>query len=284
MNVGVFGLGIIGAAWADNLVADGHTVRGWNRTTRSQPYYTPDARAAASASDLLILVVADPAAVSQVLDLIGPALRPGQIVVQSSTIDAASSRAFAARVEAAGAAFLEAPFTGSKPAAAARKTVFYTGGDPAVLERARPVLAPLSRAILHIGPVGSASEVKLALNINIALVAEALCESLAFARAGGISADTFFQALRLNAAWSGLTELKEPKLKEGDYAPQFSVKHMAKDLRLARASAPAQALPQMDGLLALYAEGLNRGWAEDDFIGLERLLQPGRQPGGKPGA
>lgn len=273
MNVGVFGLGIIGAAWAANLVADRHVVRGWNRTPRDLHYYTPDAQAAAAASDLIIIVVADPAAVQAVLDQILPALRPGQIVVQCSTIDAASSVEFARQVEATGASFLEAPFTGSKPAAENRKTVFYTGGDPAVLERARPVLAPLSRAILHLGPVGSASTVKLALNINIALAAQALCEALAFARAGGINDTEFFNALRLNAAWSGLAELKEPKLKAADYAPQFSIKHMAKDLKLARASAPKQVMPQLDNQLSLYAQALALGWAEEDFIGLARLLK-----------
>ena len=274
MNIGVFGLGIIGSVWANNLHRDGDTVFGWNRTPKpALPFFTPDACKAATQSDLIIIVVADPPAVQQVLDQIRPALRSGQIVVQSSTISPAATRRFAAQVQASGAAFLEAPFTGSKPAAEQRQTVFYTGGDPQVLERARPVLARLSRAIEHIGPLGSASALKLAMNINIAMIAEALCESLAYARAAGIADERYFSTLKLNVGQSGLAALKEPKLRVADFAPQFSLKHMAKDIRLTLDSSGDLALPQTQAVMKLYEAGLARGWGDDDFIGLLRLLK-----------
>lgn len=275
MNISVFGLGIIGSIWAGNLRRDGDDVRGWNRTPKPEfPFYTPDARAAAAHADLLIIVVADPPAVQDVLDQIKPALRPGQIVVQSSTISPEASRRFAAQVEATGAAFLEVPFTGSKPAAEQRKIVFFVGGDTAVLERARPVLARLAGAIEYVGPIGSASAIKLAFNLNIALIGEALAESLTFARAAGISDDRYFSALKLNVSRSGLAELKEPKLRAGDYAPQFSLKHMGKDLRLALETAGGTVpLPQTQSLAKLYQAGIERGWGDDDFIGLIRLVQ-----------
>lgn len=273
MNIGVFGLGIIGRVWATNLQSDGAIVRGWNRTPKpALPFYTGDARAAAAHAEFLFIVVADPPAVQQVLDLILPVLRPGQIVVQSSTISPAATRRFAELVQTTGAAFLEAPFTGSKPAAEQRQTVYYIGGEPQVLERARPVLTRLSRAIEYIGPLGSASALKLAMNLNLALMAEALGESLTFARAAEISDDCFFKALKLNVGQSGLATLKEPKLRTGDWAPQFSLKHMGKDLRLALESADQQPLPQLRALAKLYETGLTRGWGEDDFSSLLRLL------------
>jgi 3-hydroxyisobutyrate dehydrogenase-like beta-hydroxyacid dehydrogenase len=276
MNISIFGLGIIGRVWAGNLHKDGNRVAGWNRTPRPElPFYTADARAAAAQAEVLIVVVADPPAVQQVLDQIRPALRAGQIVVQSSTISPNATREFARQVEATGAVYLEAPFTGSKPAAEQRQTVFYVGGDPAVLERARPVLARLSRAIEFIGPVGSASALKLAMNLNIAQIAEALCESLAYARAAGISDDRYFSALKLNVGHSGLADLKEPKLRVADYRPQFSIKHMAKDLRLALESAGPLDLPQLRTVSGLYQAALARGWGDDDFIGLNRLVGQG---------
>ena len=272
MKISVFGLGIIGRVWAENLHHDGDTVRGWNRTAKpALPFYTDDARAAAQ-SDLLIIVVADPPAVQQVLDQILPVLRAGQIVMQSSTISPAATLRFAAQVQATGAVFLEAPFTGSKPAAEQRQMVYYIGGDPQVLERVRPVLSRLSRAIEYIGPVGSASALKLAMNLNIALIAEALSESLAFARAAGIADDRYFSALKLNVAQSGLATLKESKLRAADWAPQFSLKHMAKDLRLALEATGDRPLPQLQALVKLYEAGLKRGWGDDDFISLTRLL------------
>lgn len=272
MNVAIFGLGIIGAAWADNLHADGLTVHRWNRTPRAVPGFTPDARAAAAAADLLIVCVADPAAVQGVLDLILPALRPGQILVQTSTVSREATLAFAEQVRATGADFLECPFTGSKPAAVNRQTVFFAGGDPAVLERARPVLARLSKTIERIGDLGSASSLKLAFNMNIALMMEALCESLAFARAAGIADDLYFRMFAQTLAHSKLVELKQPKLMSGDFAPQFSVKHMAKDMRLALGSAAGLNLPQTAGLSKLYEQGLAAGLGEEDFISLIRLV------------
>lgn len=271
MNISVFGLGIIGEIWARNLAADGHQVRGWNRSPKQLPFYTGDARAAAAPAEALLIVVADPPAVRNVLDQIAPALRAGQIVIQSSTISPAATREFARRVRATGASFLEAPFTGSRIAAQQRQTVFFIGDDGNDLARARPVLERLGARIFPVGPVGSASALKLALNVNNAGLAQALCESLVLARAAGIADDTFFEALKLGVGRSGLSDLKEPKLRTGDFSPQFSVKHMAKDLRLALEMAGDLSLPETRAVLGIYEAGLQRGWADDDFIGLIRL-------------
>jgi len=278
MRVAVLGLGIIGAAWARNLIADGLEVRTWNRTPKDFPGVSESAADAARDADFIILVVADPPAVAAVLEQILPVLRAGQVVLQASTISAAHTHEFAKQVEATGAAFLETPFTGSKPAAEQRKTVFYTGGDEAVLEQARPLLERLSARILHIGALGAASTVKLALNVNAAAVAQALCESLSMCRADGIADDVYFAALKLNGSHSALADLKEPKLRTGDFVAQFSIKHMLKDLRLAAetASGAGVVLPQNDHLVSLYETAANRGWTEEDYIALVRLTaQPG---------
>ena len=274
MKTAILGLGIIGSIWARNLQADGEEVRVWNRTPKGFPGFCPDAADAVSGADYIILVVADPPAVASVLDMIVPVLKAGQMVIQSSTISARWSKDFAGRVTEKGARYLEAPFTGSKPAAEQRKTVFYIGGEPADLEHARPLLTLLSSAILHIGPVGSASSLKLAMNLNIAGVAQALCESLTLCRAEGISDETYFEALHLNASRSGLSDLKEPKLRNSDFSPQFSVKHMAKDLRLARETAQATGLRlgELERVLEYYERAIGDGMAEEDFIGLVRLL------------
>ena len=270
MRVAVLGLGIIGAIWAENLRADGVAVRSWNRTAKDVPGFTADPAAAVADSDLVIVVVADPPAVDSVVARILPALTAKHLVVQSSTVSATCTRAVAAQITARGAAFLDCPFTGSKPAAQARQTVYYAGGDTAVIERARPVLGRLSKAILHIGPVGAASSLKLAMNLNLALACQALGESLALARAAGIDDAVFFDALHLNAARSALTDLKEPKLRARDFAPQFSLKHMGKDLRLALGE-HGGGLALAETLAGLYARALDQGWGDEDFSALTRL-------------
>ena len=270
-RITVVGLGIIGSAWAQNLHADGLTVRGWNRTPKDFPFYEADLAKAVAEAEMIIIVVADPPAVESVLDVIVPCLKPGQIVAQSSTISAHWTKLFAQRVEDTGAIFLEAPFTGSKPAAEARKSIFYLGGTVELVEKVEPVLERLSSARLHIGALGTASSLKLAMNLNIALMMEALSESLTLTRAEGIPDEKFFDALHLNVGRSGLSDLKEPKLRAGDFAPQFSLKHMNKDLRLALETAGHLDLPAAKTLKLFYDKGMNTGFSDDDFSGMIRL-------------
>ena len=275
MRITILGLGIIGSTWARNHYADGRDIRTWNRTRKADvPGFTVNVTAAVAGADVIMICVADPPAVQQVIDAIASGLRAGQIVVQTSTISAAWTIRFAEQVAARGAAFLDCPFTGSKPAAEQRQTVFYSGGDAAILERARPALAPLSKAILHVGDIGAASSLKLAMNVNIALVGQALCESLALARRAGLNDETFFKALQLNASRSGVADLKEPKLRARDWSPQFSIKHMAKDLRLAMETAGDLPLAQAREVLRAYESGLAQGWGDQDFASLMRLVDP----------
>ena len=196
MNISVLGLGIIGSAWAKNLIADGHVVRCWNRTPKDFPNFRASIQEAVDKAEVIFIVVYDPPAVQSVLNQIQSKLGPGQLVIQSSTISAHWTRRFAEQVQKTGAWFLEAPFTGSKIAAEQRQTIYYLGGAPEVVEKARPILKPISSAIMHIGPLGSASSLKLAMNLNIAGIAQTLCESLELCRRAGIADDVYFRALR----------------------------------------------------------------------------------------
>jgi 3-hydroxyisobutyrate dehydrogenase-like beta-hydroxyacid dehydrogenase len=273
MKISVLGLGIIGSAWARNLISDGHAVRCWNRTRKDFPNFHASIQEAIEGAEVIFIVVADPPAVQSVLDQIQAKLGRGVLVIQSSTISAKWTRLFAEQVLQTGALFLEAPFTGSKLAAEQRQTVYYLGGEPEVVDKARPILEPISSAILHIGPLGSASSLKLAMNLNIAGVAQSLCESLTLCRAAGIPDEVYFTALGRNASRSGVSDLKEPKLRQHDYTPQFSLKHMAKDLRLVLETAAdlGVSLKQTGHLKEIYDQGMSAGWADDDFIGLMRF-------------
>src|SRR5690606_41969701 len=121
-------------------------------------------------------------------------------------------------------------------------------------------------------PLGNAAALKLAMNLNIALLLEGLEESLSFARAAGIPDAVYFEALKANAGRSPMSDLKEPKLRAGDYAPQFSLKHMDKDLRLALESAGDLPLPQLRKLKELYDAGMAKGWGDEDSSTLMKLL------------
>lgn len=272
-TIGVIGLGIIGGTWAKHYHAAGVLAGAWNRTPRPDfPQWRATPEAVASAADVVQIVVADPPAVESILNRILPALGPGKVVVQSSTIDPASSTKFLKLVTARGARYLEAPFTGSKPAAEAKQTVYYLGGDAALIAELEPLLSLVSATRFHIGSNEQAATLKLAMNLNISAHMQGLCEALALVRRAGVSDDTFFSALGKNVSYSGVTKLKEPKLRAGDYAPQFSVKHMHKDMRLASTMAGDQKLPVLAAVRERLAAAEKAGWADEDFSAVMKLL------------
>jgi 3-hydroxyisobutyrate dehydrogenase len=275
-TIGVFGLGIIGSVWARHYDAVGALAGVWNRTPKTHfPQWTADPEAAAARADVAQIVVADPPAVRGVLDRILPALGPGKIVVQSSTIDPESSDEFRGLVHARGARYLEAPFTGSKPAAEQRQTVFYLGGEADLVAELDPLLAVVSSTRLHVGGHRQAATIKLAMNLNLSAQMEGLAEALTLARRGGIGDDVFFAALSRNAGCSGLVKLKEPKLRSGDFSPQFSVKHMLKDMRLAAAMAGGGGFPVLCAVRDALAAAEHAGRGDDDFSVLIEGLKGG---------
>jgi len=304
-TIGVIGLGIIGGVWARHYNDAGVLAGAWNRTAKPDfPKWKPSALDVAAAADVVQIVVADPPAVRGILDAILPALATGKTLVQSSTIDPAGSAEFKHLVETRGARYLEAPFTGSKPAAEQKESVFYLGGDDELIAGVEPLLSIVSASRLRIGTNTQAATFKLAMNLNIAGQMQALAEALTMVRKTGVPDALFFNVIRQNVSFSGLTALKEPKLVSGDFSPQFSVKHMLKDMRLASraprtdvgaddggtdggakndgANAGAKNVGTKDNgadypLLATLRECLLRadaaGFADEDFSSLIKLLR-----------
>lgn len=272
-KVGIIGLGIIGEVWAKNYAAAGLLAATWNRTPKPDaPGWKDSPEAVAEAAGVIQIVVADPPAVASVLARILPKLGPGKVVVQSSTIDAVSSAKFEAQVAATGARFLAALFTGSKPAAEQKQTVFYLGGDRVLIADLEPVLAVISAKRFVIGTNEQACTFKLAMNLNIAAQMEGLAEALTMARTAGISDDVFFNALAQNVSYSGLAKLKEPKLRAGDFSPQFSIKHLHKDMRLASATAGCADFPVLEALRESLKTAEARGLGDEDYSAVIKLL------------
>ena len=270
MKVGIVGLGIIGAEVAQHLEADGALAATWNRTHRDAPKVVESLREVAQASLFIHLFVADPAAVRGVIAILAPYLSSEHTVIQSSTIDPASAEEFEATVRGCGAQYVEAPFTGSLPAAKMRELVFYLGGEDASRRAAREYLSTIAKRIIDIGTVRQSSTLKLVMNLQIASALEALAEALTTARKAGVTDDTFFEAFKVNASYSGVAALKESKLRNAEYSPQFSVKHMAKDLRLLQGV--SNALPVLNLLVERYAAAQSSGLDELDVAATIRLL------------
>ncbi len=276
MRITVLGLGIIGSVWARHWAADGHQVRTWNRSAKPDaPGFTADLVTAVRGAELIAIVVADPPAVASILERITPVLTSGRVVAQHSTVGVDDTVGYAAAVHGRGAAYLDMPFTGSKPAAEQRQNVFFVGDDHAVLPRVEPVYRALAKQLLPIGRIGQASAIKLSFNLLIANLNQAMIESLELARRSGIDPTAWFNALDYNVAKSGLADLKKPKFLSGDFSPQFSIKHMHKDLRLALRHAASVGL-RLDETAAVeraYAAAADQGLGELDFSALLKVVR-----------
>jgi 3-hydroxyisobutyrate dehydrogenase len=273
-SIGILGLGIIGAIWARHHEAAGTLAGAWNRTPQPGfPRWMDTAAEVARTAQAIQIVVADPPAVQGVLDAILPELDASKTVIQSSTIDPDSSDRFRDRVLATGARYLECPFTGSKPAAEQKQTVFYLGGDEALCADVEPLLALVSAHRLRIGTHRQACALKLAMNLNISAQMQALAEARAICGRSGIDDDTFFDALSRNVSCSGLAKLKEPVLRAGDFSPMFSVKHMHKDMRLARGMAESAGCELLGTVASRLAAAEDAGWGDEDFAALAKLLE-----------
>jgi len=217
--------------------------------------------------------VRDDQAVADVLAQIEPALTGDHIIVQCSTVRPDSNREFKKRSEGKGVAFVEALIGGSKLAAINRKMIFYTGGDQEVLTRVEPVLSVLSDKRVHVGAVGMASVAKLAMNLNLAIQVQALCESYAYAKSMGLNDDQYFTVLRNNTGWNGLCEVKEPKLRNQEFSPEFTVKNMLKDIRLAlQTDCTDRGMALLQKVESIYHEADTAGLGEEDMIALYKQI------------
>jgi 3-hydroxyisobutyrate dehydrogenase len=189
MNIGIAGIGRMGASMGARLIDVGHTLTVWNRSAdKTKPLTDAGARAAVSpaalvaASDVIITSLTNAEAIEHVYHgsqglLSGDA--KGKLFIEMSTVPPQAQVALAEKVRAVGAAYVECPVGGSVIPARSGKLMGLMGADPADAARARPILEQLCRRVLHAGPVGSGAVLKLAVNLPLMIYWQALGEQLA---------------------------------------------------------------------------------------------------------
>jgi len=278
-RVAFIGLGIMGARMAANLCRAGFEVTAWNRTRERAEELAEKhgARVAASpaeaaaATDATITMVVDAPQVEEVLFGPGGAaegLAEGALAIDMSTITPSASRAIANRLQAeSGARFLDAPVTGSRPKAEDGTLTIMVGGEGRDFDRARPLFDAMGELVLHVGPQGHGSMVKLLNNTLAAVNAAALAEALHVARAAELDADALVQVVAAGSGASAMLDLKAQPMLEGDYDPLFKLDHMLKDVR--HCLAEARGLETAFDLAAvaerLYAQASDSGLGDADF-------------------
>lgn len=285
-NVGLIGLGIIGARAAAGLRAAGYQVFVWNRTAKPAPNFLGSPGEVADICDIVQLFVSDSQATFEMIEAIADSLTPRHIVICNGTIGPEGTVEAARMVQDKGAQFLDAPFTGSKGAADRSQLVYYVGGDEAVYQRARPVLEATSKAIVRCGKIGDAAMLKVATNLITAVTTQTLAEALAITRKAGINPEAFAAVLEHNACRSGVVELKMPKMVTGDFEPHFSLKHMFKDVQLGIHIANSLDLevPATTVTAGVMYGALNNGWADLDFSSVFKIYDGTMPPPPEPAA
>lgn len=262
-RVGFVGLGRMGLPMAYRLAGAGYTVVVFNRTGAridalraaiAQASDLPgtievaDSPAAvASSCETTVTMLADGAAAEAVFD--GPegifwGVREGAILIEMSTIGPALARELAQRALAVGAKLVDAPVSGSVPAATAGTLVAMVGGDEDAFARTGSALGPLTASRFHVGPSGAGAAMKLALNSVLAAVNEALAEALVLAERSGIDGEVAWEIFEHSAIGSRYVTYKRDAFVgdlSGDVA--FSAALMRKDLTLAIALGQALDVP-----------------------------------------
>ena len=268
LRLGIIGLGIIGQRVAASLRGKGIQPAVWNRTPHPEtPGWTPTLAGLGSTCDVFQIFVTDGSALLGVIQELLPALGPGKIVINCATVSLGDTHAAADLVTKSGAAFLDAPFTGSKNAAAEGQLIYYVAGERATLETVRPLLEASSKEILFAGAIGSATVLKIATNMVSATIVGILSEAMGIVAAQGIPLAKFQLALENNAAASGVSKLKIPSMIAADFSPHFSLKNMLKDASfgLQLGAVSGLQLP----ILTTVAEGMavmsSNGHADEDY-------------------
>ena len=281
MRVAFLGLGIMGRGMATNLAKAGHEVSVWNRTPGKE---VEGARLAASPVDaaqgaeVVWLCVSDTTAVESVL--FGPngveqSLTEGMIIADSSTISPSATRNFAERVAKKGAQYVDAPMTGSKPAAEGGTLLFIVGGDEQTVERLKPLFAAMGKKIFRMGDVGKGQSAKLVMNLQIAMIYEGFAEALTLAAKLGVDAETLMPLVNASMVRSGVVEYKSPFVLGRDFTANFPLRLMRKDIRLALEAAKEARvkLPGLETVEDIYEMAIEDGHAELDYAATLLLLE-----------
>lgn len=252
--LGFVGLGEMGSRMVRRLLDAGHRVIGYNRTRGKAQWliehgmrFAESPRAAAREADVLFSMVSDTGALEAVAhgpDGVLAGLRAGATWVEMSTVSPSVARALAPEVEKRKATIIDAPVSGSQITLDAGQLAFIVGGDPAALERVRPYLTAIGPTITHVGPLGAAVTMKIAVNLGLAVQMLAFSEAVLLAEKSGIAREAAVEALLKSVIASPMVKYRGPfVLGRMPREAWFPVPMIQKDLQLALDQAHAVGVP-----------------------------------------
>ncbi|RTE09853.1 NAD(P)-binding domain-containing protein [Paenibacillus whitsoniae] len=284
-RIGFIGLGTMGKPMAANLLRKGFMVTVYNRTAGktdeleqlgAEVGVTP--AAVARSSDVVITMLSHDAALLDIFyseNGVLSGIHPALTIVDCSTVSPQTSQKLASELAAHFVDYLDAPVTGTKPAAEAGTLTFMVGGSKEVFDEQSDVFQALGSKALYLGPSGSGSYAKLAHNTMVGINLAGLAEGLSIATKAGINPAQFLEIVRSGGANSKQVELKSDKILDRDFSNQFSLKLMLKDLQLAQDITGNFQLPvpMLQAATNLFQIGLSQGLGDQDLSALIQLYE-----------
>jgi len=281
IRAGVIGLGAMGAPMARHLAQAGLLTRVWNRTHKKAEVLAKETGAlasdtpeqlAAACNVILTCVSAD----QDLLDVVGqllPGIKPGSVLVDTSTVSPATAIRVANSLRDVGSGFVDAPVSGGVEGAKKGTLSVMAGGDSANISRIMPVLEAISATITHMGPVGSGQATKAVNQVMIAGIAEAVCEALALGEKLNLPSERLLSIVSAGAAGSWFLEHRGRTMLENSFDVGFKLSLLLKDLLICQELAQELdiSIPTVEAAIKDYRVLVELGDGDHDISGLIRL-------------
>jgi 3-hydroxyisobutyrate dehydrogenase len=285
MKVGIIGTGLMGKAIATRILSTGHKLIVYNRTRSKAEslrklgaQITDSPEKVAKSSDLVIIIVKDTKAVELVSfgkNGIVHGKHKNLIVADMSTISPISSQKIASRFQRYGIPMIDSPVMGGPALAEKGQLIVMIGGKSSIYPKCKPVFDVISERIFYLGDNGSGDAMKLAMNLQIAILALAISEGIILAKRSGLDPLTFLEVLNSTYFKTGMSVNKGPKMAKGNFKPSFFLSMMQKDLdeinytaKKYRANLPTAKLAN-----TIYQKAIKKGLGKLDYTGILSYLE-----------
>lgn len=284
-RIGIIGTGMLGSAVATRLLKSGYKVSVYNRTQEKSEklkefgaVVTDTPKNLASVSDLVIIVVKDADAVESISfgkDGIVSGKHDDLTVVDMSTTNPVASKKIAKKFADQGIPMLDTPVMGGPIQAESGELVVMVGGKKDVYEKHKQVFDSIGNKTFYLGDNGSGHAMKLAMNLQISMLALALSEGITLTRGAGLDPEIFLEVLNSTYFKTGMSVNKGPKMIKGDFKPTFTLKMMKKDLDTINQAAKEFNLDLHMTSLAnkIYQNAVDQGFGELDYTGIIEFVK-----------
>ena len=284
-KVAFAGLGAMGSAMAWNIHRGGYPLGVYNRTaTATEPFREAgvhiysDPRSAAARADVVVIMVTDGRALHEVVsgpDGIAEGLTAGKAVINMSTVGPEETAAAAEAVSAKGAAFVDAPVSGTVKPAEDGTLVILAGGESNAVSRVTPILKTMGQEVVRCGGVGQGTRMKLVLNLMLGNMMQALAEALMLGKDFNLDPETILQAIGGGGMAAPMYQAKGRAILDGRFTKQFPIHLMFKDLNLVLQAAGEVRvpLPQTAATRECFNGAMAHGLGDEDMAAVVKCLE-----------